>query len=65
MQGKLEMWVDIFPMGAVPVPPPVDISPPKPQEYELRVIIWNTEDVILDDENVMTGEKTSDIYVRG
>ena len=33
--------------------------------YELRVIIWNTEDVVLEDDAFMTGEKMSDIYVRG
>lgn len=32
--------------------------------YELRVIIWNTEDVILDDVNPVTGEPSSDIYVK-
>lgn len=33
--------------------------------YELRVTIWNTEDVILEDENIFTGQKSSDIYVKG
>ena len=33
--------------------------------FELRVIIWNTDDVILEDDGFMTGEKMSDIYVRG
>ena len=32
--------------------------------YELRVIIWNTSDVILDEVSVM-GEAMSDIYVKG
>ena len=32
--------------------------------YELRVIIWNTDDVILDDVNPVTGEPSSDIYVK-
>jgi len=35
-----------------------------PNRYELRVIIWNTKDVILDEESI-TGEKMSDIYVKG
>lgn len=30
----------------------------------LRCIIWNTVDVILDEESI-TGEKMSDIYVTG
>ena len=32
--------------------------------YELRVIIWNTDDVVLDDVNPITGEMSSDIYVK-
>lgn len=31
---------------------------------ELRVIIWNTTDVVLEEESI-TGEKMSDIYVKG
>ena len=31
---------------------------------ELRVIIWNTTEVVLEEESI-TGEKMSDIYVKG
>lgn len=55
----------MFPMD-MPLPgPPLDISPRKPKAYELRVIIWNTDEVVLEDDAFFTGEKMSDIYVKG
>ncbi|XP_060603708.1 otoferlin-like isoform X4 [Ruditapes philippinarum] len=64
-QGKIEMWVDMFPMDMPAPPPAVEISPRKPKSYELRCIIWNTDDVVLEDDAFFTGEKMSDIYVKG
>ncbi|XP_049445179.1 otoferlin isoform X3 [Epinephelus fuscoguttatus] len=64
-QGRIEMWVDMFPMDMPAPGPAIDISPRKPKSFELRVVIWNTDDVILEDDAFMTGEKMSDIYVRG
>ncbi|XP_010084354.1 PREDICTED: fer-1-like protein 4, partial [Pterocles gutturalis] len=63
VQGSLHMWIDMFP-NDVPAPPPVNIKPRLPVSYDLRVIIWNTDDVILDDVNPITGEPSSDIYVK-
>ncbi|KAK3536663.1 hypothetical protein QTP86_015460, partial [Hemibagrus guttatus] len=63
-QGYVHMWIDMFPVD-VPAPPPVNIKPRLPISYELRVIIWNTDDVVLDDVNPFTGEPSSDIYVKG
>lgn len=63
-QGLVHMWVDMFPVD-LPAPPPVNIKPRQPISYELRVIIWNTDDVPLDDVNPLTGVESSDIYIKG
>ncbi|XP_050311727.1 otoferlin isoform X2 [Anthonomus grandis grandis] len=64
-QGKLQLWIDIFQRLDIPVPEKVDIKPRKPIAYELRVIIWNTEEISLKEDDFYTGEKKSDIYVKG
>ena len=58
------MWADVFPLNG-PIPTPVDVTPRQPKNYELRVIIWNTEDVEMLSVNMLTGQKSADIFVKG
>ena len=64
-QGRVQLWVDLFSMEGPSPGAEIDITPRKPTAFELRCIIWNTEDVILGDINVMTGNPCADIYVKG
>lgn len=58
------MWVDMFPKNDN-IPAAVDVKPQVAEDYELRVIIWSVADVNLVDDNMYTGEKHCDIYVKG
>jgi len=64
-QGRIQLWIDIFPtnMGGV-LKPSVDVTAREPSDYSLRIIIWNTADVIMEETSI-TGEQMSDIYVKG
>ncbi|KAJ6247531.1 c2 calcium-dependent membrane targeting [Anaeramoeba flamelloides] len=56
-QGKLEMWIEIMTEEQAAQTPQTVLEAPKPLPYELRVIAWNTKDVVFMDKNM------SDIFV--
>jgi len=59
-QGQLSMWVDILTLDEAKLNPPENCAPPPPREYELRVIIWETKNVVMKDPGKVA---ESDIFV--
>uniref|UniRef100_A0A914DU53 C2 domain-containing protein n=1 Tax=Acrobeloides nanus TaxID=290746 RepID=A0A914DU53_9BILA len=48
--GRVELFVDLFPIQLGPIPPPIDISPRKPRSFQLRLVVWkarNAGDIYL------------------
>jgi len=58
-QGKLQCWVEILDAKAAKKSPLLNIKPPPPQEFELRVVVWGVKDVPIADE--FTNQ--NDLYV--
>uniref|UniRef100_A0A1I7XPM7 DUF4158 domain-containing protein n=1 Tax=Heterorhabditis bacteriophora TaxID=37862 RepID=A0A1I7XPM7_HETBA len=44
--GEVRMFVDLFPIGLGPIPPPLDISPRQPERYQLRIALFNVASAI-------------------
>ena len=44
-QGKLEVRVELVDRAWSKTHPPENIAPPPPAEYELRLVVWNTEKI--------------------
>jgi len=63
-QGRLQMWVDMFPKEHGEPHSAFTIEPRKPSKYYVRVVIWNCTDIPFMDTS-FTGEQMSDIYMKG
>ena len=63
----MQLFLDIFDRAGAkakaPIPPPLNIAPRIPEEFELRVIVWDTREVVAQDV-CNTGEEMSDQFVR-
>jgi hypothetical protein len=46
-QGIIEMMVEVLPMKVAKLRKPLKIEPPPKQEYELRLVIWETRNVYM------------------
>lgn len=44
-QGFIQLWVDILTTQQAAVLPPINIDPPAPKKFEVRVIIWRAENI--------------------
>ncbi|XP_053623950.1 fer-1-like protein 6 isoform X2 [Plodia interpunctella] len=61
-QGQLQMWIDIYPFDSNEnIPPPMDITPPKIEEYELRIVVWDVQGLKITNWK----RKSLDIYIKG
>lgn len=59
-RGKLEMWVEVVPNSAEIQYPALDIVPPPPSMWELRVIIYDCDGI----PNYDSLTEANDLYVR-
>jgi hypothetical protein len=60
-QGVVKMWVEIHPTSIPASEITIyDLTPRTPEEFEVRLVVWDTLDVIC-----MDVEGTSDVYCRG
>ena len=57
-QGYIYLWVDIFEAAIKTNKEPWQIAPEPETEFEVRLVVWETEDM-----EIMDVEGTSDIYV--
>ena len=59
--GKVELWVEMMTPQEARQVPMFDIKPPPPEQFELRVVVWKTDDVPM---KTKDGESKVDMYVK-
>jgi hypothetical protein len=66
--GTLKLWVDIHERREhIALPPPIDITKPPPESFQLRVIVWSAEEM-KDDKGrsaSATNDAMNDLYFSG
>jgi len=60
-QGKLKMWVELLTLAEAGHTPPSFIGPPVKIPYELRIVVWETKNVVPKDK--ILGKDSSDQFV--
>lgn len=45
-QGRLKMWVELLTPAEAESTPPSPIGPPLREPYELRIVVWETRNVV-------------------
>jgi len=60
-QGKLKMWIELLSPEEAAVQEPYPIAPPRKEPFELRIIVWETRNVVPKDK--ILGKDSSDQFV--
>eukprot|EP01083_Nonionella_stella_P138040 420019_1 len=60
-QGILQLWLEIITLNERKLNPLLNITPSPPEEYELRVIVWQCKNVAYHDEQT----NANDLYITG
>jgi len=60
-QGKLKMWIELMTPEEAAAHEPYPIAPPQKENFELRIIVWETKNVVPKDK--ILGKDSSDQFV--
>jgi len=62
-QGIVSMYVDILTPEQARKTPPDDISRPRPENWSLRVVVWETKEIVFKDDKGIISGPMSDIFL--